>query len=228
MSFADYYRAFGTYTDMKSKEYRRRLEAIEPLLVRHMRAKGKVLDLGCGIGGFSFLLEDLGFEVTGIDISEEMLNTAQKLAEKRGSKVEFLLGDARNLPFRDNSFDYVIFIDGLFHFNPLELNRVFYEVARVLKPGGRFLLQFTDMRSLLRELKGTQIIGKRYWISEVQPDEKEKTVLIKFSSEDDSFWVRFNVWGKTAVELLTKLYFRQLHSENISKHSYFQVYTPKK
>lgn len=73
-----------------------------------------------------------------------------------------------------------------------------------------------------------QVVGAEYWISKVLTDPAEKTVVIEFQSEKESFRVRFNVWGKTAVELLAKLYFRQIHSEKLNEHSYFQVYVPKK
>ncbi len=228
MTFEEYYSAFKAYSDIYSDEYKRRIESLEPLLVKFMKEKGKVLDLGCGAGGFSLLLEDLGFEVIGVDNSDYMLSLAQSFAKEKGSRVEFVKGDARNLPFEDSSFDYVIFIDNLVHFEPLELGKAFREIARVLKPGGKLFLQFTDLRELLPVLMNGQVVGAKYWISKVLPDKDEKTVLIEFQSEDKSFRVRFNVWGKTAVELLAKLYFKKIAEEKINEHSYFQVYVPKK
>ncbi|WP_367183044.1 methyltransferase domain-containing protein [Thermococcus sp.] len=228
MTFEEYYSAFKAYSDIYSDEYKRRIESLEPLFVKFMKEKGKVLDLGCGAGGFSFLLEDLGFEVIGVDNSDYMLSLAQSFAKEKGSRVEFVKGDARNLPFEDSSFDYVIFIDNLVHFEPLELGKAFREIARVLKPGGKLFLQFTDLRELLPVLMNGQVVGAEYWISKVLPDKDEKTVLIEFQSEDKSFRVRFNVWGKTAVELLAKLYFKKIAEEKINEHSYFQVYVPKK
>ncbi|NJE46776.1 class I SAM-dependent methyltransferase [Thermococcus sp. GR7] len=228
MSFEKYYTVFKAYSDIYSNEYKKRIKTLEPLLLKHMTSRGKVLDLACGVGGFSFLLEDLGFDVVALDSSESMLEKARKFAKDKMSRVEFVKGNAENLPFEDNSFEYVIFIDSLVHFEPAELNVVFKETARVLKPGGKFILQFTDLRELLPVLMSGQVVGTEYWISRVLPDPEEKTVVIEFQSENDHFRVRFNVWGRTAVELLAKLYFRQLHSEKLNEHSYFQVYTPKK
>jgi len=226
MTFEEYYSAFKAYSDIHSNEYRRRIEALEPLLMKFMGSK--VLDLCCGAGGFSFLLEEMGFSVVGVDNSDHMLSLARAFAEEKGSKVEFIKADARKLPFEDNTFDYVLFIDNLIHFAPLDLSRAFFEAGRVLKPGGKFIIQFTDMRSLLRSLKERRVIGEEFWISRVVPDENEKTVLIEFQSEEKSFRVRFNVWGKTAVELLAKLYFRKVGEEKINEHTYLQVYLPKK
>jgi len=83
MSFKEYYRAFKAYTDINSKEYQRRIEELEPYLLRVMKKKGKVLDLACGVGGFSFLLEDYGFEVVGVDIDEEMIKKAIEYAKEK-------------------------------------------------------------------------------------------------------------------------------------------------
>ncbi|AFK21892.1 class I SAM-dependent methyltransferase [Pyrococcus sp. ST04] len=227
MGFKEYYKAFPTYTDIHSEEYKKRLDDLEPLLIKHMKRKGKVLDLACGVGGFSFLLEDHGFEVIGLDVSEEMIEKAREYAKSRESRVKFIVGDATNLPFEDKSFDYVIFIDSLVHFEPIELNRVFKEVRRILKPEGKFLIQFTDLRELLPRLKDGLVIGQEYWISKILPDSDEKTVMIEFMSERDSFRVRFNVWGKVAVELLAKLYFEKIGEEKINDYSYLLVYRPK-
>ncbi|WP_048058291.1 class I SAM-dependent methyltransferase [Pyrococcus yayanosii] len=227
MGFAEYYRAFPTYTDIHSEEYRRRLEELEPLLIKYMPRRGRVLDLACGVGGFSFLLEDHGFDVVGLDVSEEMIAKAKEYARKRASKVEFIQGDAREIPFEDNTFDYVLFIDSLVHFEPLELNKVFKEVRRVLKPEGKFIIYFTDLRELLPRLKDGLVVGQEYWISKIIPDREEKTVVIEFMSEKDSFRVRFNIWGKTAVELLANLYFAQEVAEKVGNYSYFIIYRPK-
>lgn len=186
-----------------------------------------MLDLACGVGGFSFLLEDYGFEVVGVDISEDMIRKAREYAKSRESNVEFIVGDARKLSFEDKTFDYVIFIDSIVHFEPLELNQVFKEVRRVLKPSGKFIMYFTDLRELLPRLKESLVVGQKYWISKVIPDQEERTVVIEFKSEQDSFRVRFNVWGKTGVELLAKLYFTKEAEEKVGNYSYLTVYNPK-
>ncbi|BAA29298.1 class I SAM-dependent methyltransferase [Pyrococcus horikoshii] len=227
MGFKEYYRVFPTYTDINSQEYRSRIETLEPLLMKYMKKRGKVLDLACGVGGFSFLLEDYGFEVVGVDISEDMIRKAREYAKSRESNVEFIVGDARKLSFEDKTFDYVIFIDSIVHFEPLELNQVFKEVRRVLKPSGKFIMYFTDLRELLPRLKESLVVGQKYWISKVIPDQEERTVVIEFKSEQDSFRVRFNVWGKTGVELLAKLYFTKEAEEKVGNYSYLTVYNPK-
>ncbi len=123
--FVEYYSAFKAYSDINSDEYRKRIENLEPLLMKFMKTRGRVLDLACGVGGFSFLLEDLGFNVVGLDNSKFMLEKAREFAKEKESRVEFIEGDARELPFENNSFDYVLFIDSLVHFEPPGLGQGF-------------------------------------------------------------------------------------------------------
>jgi len=229
MSFRKYYQVFKTYSDINSPEYKKRLEELEPYLTKYLVNKGRVLDLACGVGGFSFLLEDYGFEVVGVDIDEEMIKKAREYKKERNSNVVFMQADAKNLPFDDNSFDYVLFIgDNVVHFTPPELNQVFKEIQRVLSRDGLFILHFNDLREMIPMLKSSNIVGEKYWVSKMLLDKEEKFVIIEYQSPNDYFRVKFNIWGKTAIELLAKLYFMQVESLKINEYSYFQVYKPKK
>ncbi|HJB08341.1 MAG TPA: class I SAM-dependent methyltransferase [Candidatus Enterocloster faecavium] len=95
------------------------------------------LDLGCGTGELMRrILEKDGSKVLyGLDLSEQMLETAKK---KLGGKVDLVLGDSEHLPFEDASFD-VVYCNDSFHHYPAP-DEVLGEVFRVLKPGGTFLM----------------------------------------------------------------------------------------
>jgi ubiquinone/menaquinone biosynthesis C-methylase UbiE len=66
----------------------------------------RLLDVGCGTGYFTSWFNQIGFCVVGIDSSEAMLQVAR---EKYGEGIEFMFGDAAQLPFGDRSFDVVVF-----------------------------------------------------------------------------------------------------------------------
>jgi arsenite methyltransferase len=99
----------------------------------------KVLDLGSGSGMDSFLASlKVGKTgtVTGLDMTDEQLQKAEGLRDKYGfSNVSFHKGYLENLPFEDNSFDVVI-SNGVINLCP-DKSKVFKEVGRVLKSGGR-------------------------------------------------------------------------------------------
>lgn len=67
----------------------------------------KILDVGCGTGELSLLFAEMGHEVTGIDISGQMLKIAKAKAESCGTEIIFREGDAENPPFDTSSFDIV-------------------------------------------------------------------------------------------------------------------------
>lgn len=97
-----------------------------------------VLDVGTGPGIVAFLLTELGHDVTGVDLSEEMLRNASENAERFNLPVEFRHGDAENLPFKDESFDVVVNRYVLWTLpNP---DKAIAEWRRVLKPGGKVVI----------------------------------------------------------------------------------------
>ncbi|MEA4926516.1 MAG: class I SAM-dependent methyltransferase [Syntrophomonadaceae bacterium] len=97
----------------------------------------KILDAGCGTGNFSIKLAERGAQVTGIDLSTEMMAVAREKARRRDLNLEFLEMNIYNLAFPDNYFDGV-FSMAVFE-TLLESQKAFRELMRVLKPG-RFLM----------------------------------------------------------------------------------------
>lgn len=101
----------------------------------HLTEPGaRVLDVGCGAGRTTRPLHERGFDVVGIDLSEEMIRTARTLFPG----IDFRVGDATDLSFPADRFEYVLFShNGLDYIHP-ERKRLqaLSELHRVLVPGG--------------------------------------------------------------------------------------------
>ena len=111
------------------------------LIAKHVTGT-RALDFGCGAGRSTRFLEGLGFEAVGVDVSESMLARAREGARQAGTpQVRFEKGDMRALPIADESVDVAI-SNGVINLAP-DKTKVFSELYRIVKPGGR--LQFADI-----------------------------------------------------------------------------------
>jgi SAM-dependent methyltransferase len=102
----------------------------------------RVLDVGSGLGGPSrFLAWRYGVRVSGIDLTAEFVRVADMLTRRTGlvGKVDYRQGDALDLPFAEASFDAVWSQNAAM--NIADRDRLYGEMRRVLKPGGRLALQ---------------------------------------------------------------------------------------
>jgi len=108
-------------------------KAFDSLLGSHNGGK-QLLEIGCGTGHWSKYFSEKGFEVTGIDVSQEMIKTANR---KNIPHCHFHVSDGQNLSFFDNSFDVAAAITTLeFSENP---EKIISEMARCVKPKGKLL-----------------------------------------------------------------------------------------
>lgn len=99
----------------------------------------RILDVGCGAGFFSVLLAKEGYQVTGVDLTPDMVENARTLAAEEKTDCEFLVMDAENLRFADESFDVVISRN--LTWTLPDVKSAYREWVRVLKKGG-ILLNF--------------------------------------------------------------------------------------
>jgi ubiquinone/menaquinone biosynthesis C-methylase UbiE len=100
----------------------------------------RVLDVGCGLGGPARMIADeFGCTVTGIDITASYIRTASLLSQllRLQQKTSFIVADALHLPFNQASFD-IVWTQHV-QLNIEDKQRMYAEIARVLRPGGRLL-----------------------------------------------------------------------------------------
>jgi arsenite methyltransferase len=103
----------------------------------HIDSKAYVLDVGCGVGATPcYLAKAVGCRVMGVDLLDSMVEQSRQRAQAEGvqDRVEFSVGDARDLPFDDNAFDAVIMesLNVFFQDKAMAMG----EYVRVARPGG--------------------------------------------------------------------------------------------
>lgn len=98
----------------------------------------RIVDFGCGIGRLSWrVAERLNASVVGVDISDEMLKQA-----KQHDKVKYVLSNGKTWDIESDSIDGVYSMLVIQHLDPRTVAANVCEIRRVLKPGGRFLVQY--------------------------------------------------------------------------------------
>jgi SAM-dependent methyltransferase len=148
-----------------------RLQAYPIPQLRLEDGGGKVfLDLGCNWGRWSLAAGRKGYRAVGLDPSLGAIMAASRVARQLGVDADFVVGDARFLPFRQGCVDQVFSYSMLQHLDKADAGKVAGEIGRTLKPGGANLLQFPtrygirclyhQARRKFREPAGFEV---RYW-----------------------------------------------------------------
>ena len=118
-----------------------------------------ILDVGCGTGNYTTEISKNGFEITGLEPSKTMVEQAKS----KNPDIQWILGNAENLPFENESFNVVMATLTIHHWQNLE--KGFSEIFRVLKDDGTFLI-FTSTSEQM----------KNYWLNHYFPEMMQKSV----------------------------------------------------
>lgn len=118
----------------------------------NLPAGAEVLDVGCGMGRHAVALSGMGYRVTGIDLSEALLEEARRRDD--GGTVEWKRGDMRRLPVEDGRYAATVnFFTSFGYFDADDENAsVLRELRRVLRPDGKFLIDFLNPSYVVRHL----------------------------------------------------------------------------
>ncbi|MEM9087116.1 MAG: class I SAM-dependent methyltransferase [Cyanobacteria bacterium P01_F01_bin.53] len=167
--YSDYNSWAWLYNQTMGPEYSQpQLELLKRVLIPHIPAQGNILDLCCGTGQLIQPLIDLGYQVTGLDGSEDMLSYAQRNAPQ----ATYCLEDARTFDL-GNHFDGVFSTSAsLNHLMTLEeLTQVFQRVHASLRDGGLFVFDLNHPQQLQRWWRGQPTEGElsRYYAWMITP-----------------------------------------------------------
>ncbi|MCY0893243.1 MAG: class I SAM-dependent methyltransferase, partial [Acidibacillus sp.] len=123
-----------------------------------VRDQDQILDVACGTGNYTAALSQLGVNITGVDISEEMLAKARQ----KSYEISWIKADATHLPFDEDSYNGATCVLAIHHFD--DLLKTFREVHRVLD-NGRFVI-FTSSPEQMRS----------YWLNAYFPIAMEASI----------------------------------------------------
>jgi 2-polyprenyl-3-methyl-5-hydroxy-6-metoxy-1,4-benzoquinol methylase len=132
-----------------------------------------LLDVGCNWGRWTIAGARAGWRATGIDRAKKSVGAAHRVAEQLGVEAEYVVADARELPFADASFDAVFSYSVLQHLAKEDVPLVVGEIRRVLRPSGLVWIEMPNARgplNLVRQARRRFSAGTgqdvRYWTLE--------------------------------------------------------------
>jgi ubiquinone/menaquinone biosynthesis C-methylase UbiE len=151
-------------------------------IAKMIRPGTRVLELGAGTGIHSFMVIELGGELTAVDISKESLAV---LEIKFQGRVTTICADMVSIPLPDNSFDVIVSCGSLSYGDP---RLVFYEVLRLLKPGGSIVFLDTlnhnwiySLNRFRHYIQGKRTLTTLKWMPRMTTIDRYKEVF-SFSS----------------------------------------------
>jgi SAM-dependent methyltransferase len=164
--YVDFYRRIGE-AQLEEAYYSRHGYAVARhhlllgLLAPDAKRGGALLDVGCASGYYTARYAQRGGRATGIDVAESSLALARERAGRAGvgDRCVFAVGDVRNLPLEDRSFDVVLATEVLEHIR--EQRQALAELSRVLRPGGTLVVSSPGVMDALTMRERIAVRGAR-------------------------------------------------------------------
>lgn len=191
----DKYTGFATVYDMSMEHipYDEWANYIEKILKEHGIGKGLILELGCGTGNMTRKMADKGYDMIGIDYSEEMLTIARQRSEDRGDNILYLCQDMRDFELYGTVSAIICVCDSInYMLNEDDLSKVFRLASNYLDPHGLLIFDM-DTEYLYEEVLGDNTTytnheaGGFIWENNFYPDDMINEVnLTLYIKEADS------------------------------------------
>ena len=132
------------------------------------------LDVGCGGGWFTRAFQRAGYQMTGLDVSAQMLDYAQQRALKEGVRGEYILGDITKFK-SPKKFDFATAINDCVNYIPkTKLDGAFKNVRSLLTKGGIFLFDISSERKFKEKIANT-----------VSVDDRDDVTYMSFNKEEE-------------------------------------------
>lgn len=189
------YSAFARYYDELTAniDYRRRGEYFHGIIKQFRATEGNILlDLACGTGSISEVMAGLGYDVIGVDNSEEMLDMAIEKKLDRGLDIQYLCQDMRRLDMFGTVDVTVCALDSINHLPGLDdVRKVFEGVAFFSEQGGLFIFDVNTVykhRKILADNTFTYETDNVYcvWENTLDPDTDAVRMELEFFEKEEN------------------------------------------
>jgi cyclopropane fatty-acyl-phospholipid synthase-like methyltransferase len=152
-------------------------------LERILSPMDRILDLGCGWGRVTCALARRGYNVVGVDLSDNLLAYARQAAAGLGLNIQFKTGSMLKIPYPDETFNKIICLWGAFNHLLTRSEQVLSldEMYRVLRPGGRSLIEMGNGESKrYRRILANEGYGpdNRIWNSQLKEGDPPNVLYI--------------------------------------------------
>lgn len=186
-AYTSFARVYDTFMD--NIPYEEWCEYLTGLLREYNVDEGLILDLGCGTGSVTELLAEKGYDMIGVDNSEEMLEVAMEKRVESGYDILYLLQDMREFELYGTVRAVVSICDSINYItDPEELLDVFRLVNNYLDPGGVFVFDFNTLykyqevlgdRTIAENREECSFIWDNYYYEDERINEYELSLFIR-------------------------------------------------
>lgn len=186
-AYTSFARVYDTFMD--NIPYEEWCEYLTGLLREYNVDEGLILDLGCGTGSVTELLAERGYDMIGVDNSEEMLEVAMEKRVESGYDILYLLQDMREFELYGTVRAVVSICDSINYItDPEELLDVFRLVNNYLDPGGVFVFDFNTLykyqevlgdRTIAENREECSFIWDNYYYEDERINEYELSLFIR-------------------------------------------------
>ncbi len=201
-SVQDYYDYFGiTWEPMHENQVKLLKNAEKILFLQYINHRRKSLDIGCGSGKNSFLLSQRGVKTIGLDISTRTTLLAKGVNNKQ---ICFTVGDVEYLPFKNQSFDFILCLGVLGHLPSRQSRiRAIKEINRIAKKGSLVFISFWNIFSPRTNFLPRTIIQRTVEMLRKKnfKDEKDSTLCEYFNLNKSTYVHLFSLFELTNIVL---------------------------
>jgi ubiquinone/menaquinone biosynthesis C-methylase UbiE len=178
-----------------------------------------ILDVGTGTGFLALLFAELGHSVTGIDISNCMLEKSRCNADRLKLTVDFMHGDAENLPFDDGSFDIVM--NRYLLWTLPDPKTAVNEWSRVVKSGGKLILIDGRWHDPAIHMRLRRFIGSMIVL--LTENRNPRMFMSHYATIKDQLPFFNGITPNDVVDLLTEVGLRNISVNNLEKLREFET-----